>query len=107
MMLSIIATLFSDFIVYIMCLFLLYCCYLINETFYVTIIKVSIFLVHFRLFLARITCLIIFHRTETETDLFGTIIWYQSHSGSFQCRFVRIFIGKPPETLIDEGFGVL
>ncbi|KAJ0779354.1 hypothetical protein HanPI659440_Chr06g0225551 [Helianthus annuus] len=48
-----------------------------------------------------------FTEPRLKPDLFGTIIWYQSHSGSFQCRFVRIFIGKPPETLIDEGFGVL
>ncbi|KAJ0444937.1 hypothetical protein HanIR_Chr16g0837471 [Helianthus annuus] len=50
---------------------------------------------------------IFYTEPKLKSDRYGPIIWYQSLGGSFQCRFVRIFIGKPPETLIDEGSSVL
>ncbi|KAJ0919681.1 hypothetical protein HanRHA438_Chr05g0232411 [Helianthus annuus] len=66
--------------------------------FYCSILKVSIFLVYYQLFLARITRLHIYTEPTLKSDRFGPIIWYQSLGGSFQLWFGRIYIGKPPET---------
>ncbi|KAJ0886226.1 hypothetical protein HanRHA438_Chr09g0376931 [Helianthus annuus] len=70
----------------------------INETFSILqIIKVSIFLDCCWL---ESPVSLSFIEPKLKPDRFGPIIWYQSLGGSFQLWFGRIYIRKPPETLI-------
>ncbi|KAF5778401.1 hypothetical protein HanRHA438_Chr12g0558391 [Helianthus annuus] len=74
-------------------------CILLSHSMKICLFK-SLFLSFYCLFMVLESPVssLFFTEPRLKSDLFGTIIWYQSLGGSFQFQFGRFFTGKPPET---------
>ncbi|MFS7938201.1 hypothetical protein Hanom_Chr05g00436601 [Helianthus anomalus] len=66
---------------------------------FLSILSLFIFLLFIFVLGSKSPVSLFFTEPILKSDLYGTIIWYQSLGGSFQFRFGRVFTGRPPETL--------